>query len=83
VVEAAGRLRPALASALYPLPAAKAAMEKQASDITAQRRVYESWDGSDSESALEHGAAQAIIENEIISKAIQLLGRNNPSGVIE
>jgi tetratricopeptide (TPR) repeat protein len=74
VVETAVQLRPKLAEALYPLAASKAAIEKQGAEASTRQREYESW-GEDSR-IRDRGPAQIIVQNEMISKAIQLLQRN-------
>lgn len=81
-VEAAGRLQPKLATALYPLTESKAAIEKQSADNTQQRRGFESWDDDESSIRLR-GPAQVIVQNELISKALELLARNGFGGGFE
>lgn len=81
-VEAAGRLQPKLAEALYSLGASKAAIEKLPADASAQRREFESWD-EDGYRVGDWGPAQAIVQNEIISKALQLLGRNSFGRIVD
>ena len=81
-VEATGQLRPKLAQALYPFVESKAAMEKQPADASAERREFVSWD-DDSSPVRSRSPAQAIIQNEIISKSIQLLSGNRFGGTID
>jgi tetratricopeptide (TPR) repeat protein len=71
--QTAERFQPHLAEVLYPLPAAKAAMEKLAGESSAQRATFEMMSENIVYTRRLQPAA-AILQNDVIAKALQMLG---------
>ena len=81
-VETADRFRPEPAVSLYPLPASKAALEKAAAEAGAQQAEFDMMSESYS-FGRSRRPAQVISENELISKALQVLSGNRFGGGID
>ena len=80
--ETADQFRPVPATTLYPLAASKAALEKAAAENTAERADYETISEALSDER-SHRPAQAITQNELISKAMQLISESRYGGGID
>ena len=81
-IEVSARLQPQLAKALYPLPASKAQLEKQASEDPEKRAMWEEM-VEESVKNRSPAPAQDIMQNEIISRAMELLELNRYSGTFD
>jgi hypothetical protein len=81
-VERAARFQPRLAETLYPLPVSKAALEKQAGENNQRRTMIETMN-ENALSTRSHLPAQAILQNDIIAKALGMLGGNRYDGMFD
>ena len=80
-VETANRVQPQLAQTLYPFAASKAAIEKQGTEEPDQHRMMDGWYADEFSARRE--PAQAVEENEIISRAMGLIGQGRFGGFMD